>query len=152
MMEKQIKEASVFKAEMIAPCGLDCSLCSLALKEKDPCPGCNGPDENKPEFCASLCGIIRCSRRTENGYRYCDECPDFPCEDVMEKEKRYTSKYPRIESPLENLRLIREMGMDKFLKIETERWSCEKCGSTVSVHTGICSGCGNATTDRSENS
>ena len=35
----------MFKAEMIAPCGLNCSLCSLALREKDPCPGCNGPDE-----------------------------------------------------------------------------------------------------------
>ena len=49
--------------------------------------------------------------RREKGYEYCDECPDYPCEDVMEKENRYTSKYPLYESPGENLRVIREHGV-----------------------------------------
>ncbi len=132
----------MFTAEMIAPCGLDCSICSRALLKEDPCPGCNGPDENKPEFCARRCGIILCAKRKENGWRFCDECPDFPCEDVMEKENRYTSQYPLRESVLENLRLIRETGMEAFLERERKLWTCEKCGSPVSVHTGICSGCG----------
>ena len=132
----------MFTAEMIAPCGLDCSICSQALKKNAPCPGCNGPDENKPEFCARRCGIILCQKRKENGYRFCDECPDFPCADVMEKETRYTSQYPRKESVLENLRMIREMGMESFLEEERKHWSCPECGSTVNVHTGICSGCG----------
>ena len=65
-----------FKAEMVAPCGLDCNICSQALIEHNPCPGCNGPDKNKPEFCAMHCGIILCQKRRENGYTYCDECPD----------------------------------------------------------------------------
>ena len=81
-------------AEMIAPCGLNCSICKRALAETDPCPGCHGPDENKPEFCAKRCGIILCRKRKENGYAFCDECPDYPCGDVTEKENRYTSKYP----------------------------------------------------------
>ena len=71
-------------ADMIAPCGLDCSICCRALRKDRPCPGCNGPDENKPEFCAKRCGIILCRKRRENRYRFCDECPDFPCADVME--------------------------------------------------------------------
>ncbi len=132
----------MFTADMIAPCGLDCSICSRALLKEDPCPGCNGPDENKPEFCAKRCGIILCEKRKQNGYDFCDVCPDYPCEDVMEKENRYTSQYPLKESPLENLRMIRALGMEAFLKIEKERFSCKKCGSPVSVHTGICSGCG----------
>ena len=131
----------MFTADMIAPCGLDCSICSQALIEKNPCPGCNGPNENKPEFCAKHCGIILCRKRKENGYKYCDECPDYPCGDVMEKETRYTSQYPLRESPLENLRMIREMGMEAFLKQERRQWICKKCGGAVSVHTGICSGC-----------
>ena len=131
----------MFTADMIAPCGLDCSICSQALIEKNPCPGCNGPNENKPEFCAKHCGIILCRKRKENGYKYCDECPDYPCGDVMEKETRYTSRYPLRESPLENLRMIREMGMEAFLKQERRQWICKKCGSVVSVHSGICSGC-----------
>ena len=131
----------MFTADMIAPCGLDCSICSQALKEVDPCPGCNGPNENKPDFCAHKCGIILCEKRKTNGYRFCDECPDFPCEYVMEKENRYTSKYPLKESVLWNLQMIREQGMDAFLDQERRRWTCEECGSPICVHTGICSGC-----------
>ena len=46
------------------------------------------------------CGIILCRKRRENGYKYCDKCPDYPCECVMEKENRYTTQYPQWESPL----------------------------------------------------
>ena len=35
-------EGKRITAEMIAPCGLDCSLCKRALAETDPCPGCHG--------------------------------------------------------------------------------------------------------------
>ena len=76
----------MFTPDMIAPCGLDCSLCSRAQLTVNPCPGCLGPDEHKPEFCAKRCGIILCSKRKQNGWRFCDVCPDYPCADVMEKE------------------------------------------------------------------
>lgn len=132
----------MFTAQWIAPCGLDCSLCSRALLPDRPCPGCRGTGENKPAFCREKCGIIRCRARRENGYTFCDECPDFPCPDVMEKENRYTSQYPLYESPLQNLRDIREKGMEAFLQAERKAWSCPACGSPVSVHDGVCSGCG----------
>ncbi len=135
-------EGNRITAEMIAPCGLDCSLCKRALTGSDPCPGCHGPDDSKPEFCAKKCGIILCPKRRESGYVYCDECPDYPCEDVMEKETRYTSKYPLYESPGKNLRDIRKSGMETFLENERQQWTCSECGHIISVHTGICSGCG----------
>ena len=97
-------------ADMIAPCGLDCSICKRALAETGRCAGCRGPNDNKPEFCSERCGIILCEKRKSNGYLFCDECPDFPCADVMEKETRYGSQYPLCESPLENLRFIRGLG------------------------------------------
>ncbi len=84
----------MFKANMVAPCGLDCNICSQALIEDDPCQGCNGPDDHKPEFCAMHCGIVLCEKRRKNGYKYCDECPDYPCEDVIEKENRQNLQYP----------------------------------------------------------
>lgn len=132
-----------FKAEMVAPCGLDCNICSQALLDNDPCSGCNGPDDNKPEFCAKYCGIVLCQKRRDNGYKYCDECSEFPCEDVMEKENRYMSQYPHKESPLENLRMIREQGMDAFLDHQRSTWTCPKCGSAFSVHNRKCPKCGN---------
>ena len=133
---------NLFTAEMIAPCGLDCSLCRRAQAETNPCPGCLGPNVNKPAFCVEKCGIILCRKRKESGYGYCDECPDYPCEDVLEKENRYTSKYPLYESPVKNLHDIREQGMEKFLENERRQWTCGECGHAISVHTGICSGCG----------
>lgn len=132
----------MFSSDMIAPCGLDCGICGRALAKDKPCPGCNGQDQDKPEFCAKRCGIILCRKRREMGYCFCDACPDFPCEDVMEKETRYTSAYPLYESPLQNLRDIRERGMEAFLARERERWTCAACGSPICVHDGICSGCG----------
>lgn len=132
----------MFKADMIAPCGLDCNICSQALIDVDPCQGCNGPDDHKPEFCAKYCGIILCGKRREYGYHYCDECPDYPCEDVMEKENRYTTKYPHRESPLENLQMIRKKGMDAFLEHERQQWTCPGCGRPFSVHDRKCPHCG----------
>ena len=131
----------MFTADMIAPCGLDCTLCSYALKAENPCSGCRGPDENKPEFCSKRCGIVLCEKRREHGYRFCDECDEFPCADVMEKETRYTSKYPLKESVIENLRMIRTEGMEAFVKRQKERFSCPQCGSPICIQTGICSGC-----------
>ena len=77
-----------------------------------------------------------------NGWRFCDECPDFPCEDCEERETRYMNNYPRKESPYGNIRAVRERGMDAFLKAERAEWTCEKCGGVVSVHTGTCTSCG----------
>ena len=85
---------------------------------------------------------------TENDHQFetigafCDECPDFPCADVMEKENRYGSKYPLCESPLENLYVIREAGVAAFLERERRQWTCPDCEDIICVHTGVCSGCG----------
>ena len=38
----------MFNVNMIAPCGLDCSICKRALAETNPCAGCRGPNDNKP--------------------------------------------------------------------------------------------------------
>ena len=102
----------MFTSEMIAPCGLDCSLCLFAHDKERPCPGCNAESENKPDFCTKWCRIIPCAKRTQNGYRYCDECPDYPCGDMKQLEDRYATAYPLKESPMQNLRDIRELGME----------------------------------------
>lgn len=133
---------NMFTEKMIAPCGLDCSLCSQTHKRENACSGCMGPDENKPEFCSQRCDIIRCAKRKEMAYRFCDACPDFPCAHIMERENRYMSQYPLKESPLANLRAIREKGMAAFLQAQEAAWTCKACGGILSVHDGICSQCG----------
>jgi len=52
-----------------------------------------------------------------------------------------------IESLMGNLAFIRENGIEKFLQREKERWTCSDCGRIISVHDGICYGCGKNYTD-----
>ena len=37
---------------LLAPCGMNCLVCYVHLKEKKPCLGCRGQDEGKPEHIA----------------------------------------------------------------------------------------------------
>ena len=131
----------MFDAEMVAPCGLDCSLCAQALKKENPCPGCNGGDEFKPEFCSTRCQIINCEHLPSLHGDYCDACSQYPCEHLKEREYRYMNQYPLPESPTNNLKMIREKGMAYFLESQKEKWSCLDCGGIISVHTGLCSKC-----------
>ena len=138
----------MIKAGMIAPCGLDCALCSRHLKEENPCMGCNGPDECKPDCCRIDCAIVHCAVRRALPGGFCDGCEKFPCKDIMEKEIRYSNAYPMVETPIGNLAYIREFGMNKFIQQEKRRWSCPECGAVICVHDGICSGCGGEYTTR----
>lgn len=133
---------SLIKAEMIAPCGLNCALCKKALQKDKPCQGCRGPYEVKSRYCKEICHIWTCDKLVQNEWKYCDVCPEYPCEEILEKETRYGSQYPVNESPVENLKRIREIGMETFLSSECERWTCKKCGEIICVHTGCCSNCG----------
>lgn len=131
----------MIKREMIAPCGLNCGICSAAFDEEKPCLGCRGPEENKYEFCRFKCKIWRCERLLITD-GFCDQCPNYPCEDVVEKEGRYTTAYPVEESPIQNLKEIRELGIEAFLQRESVRRSCPVCGGIIIIHTGRCSKCG----------
>lgn len=140
----------MFNKEMIAPCGLNCAICKRALQKVSPCLGCHGPDEAISDFCLNRCMIRKCERLRELGSDFCDVCPSYPCEDVLEKETRYTGAYPLFESPMGNLAYIRRHGMDAFLQKERAGWTCGVCGEVICVHSGICSGCGKEYGDRSK--
>ena len=47
-----------------------------------------------------------------------------------------------------NLAFIGENGIEKFLQREKVRWTCSDCGGVISVHDGLCYGCGKNYTDR----
>ena len=132
----------MFKENMIAPCGLNCGICHETLRKENPCTGCLGPNETKSDYCANHCKISVCDIRQTLPDRFCDQCPQFPCSEMTDKEIWYANTYPMVESLMGNLALIRKEGMEKFLQLEAERWGC------TCVHTGICSGCGKEYTIR----
>lgn len=129
--------------ELIAPCGMNCGICSgyLALKNDVKskgirmayCTGCRPRDK----MCAFL--KKRCNRLLEGQVQYCYECDDFPCANLLKLDKRYRALYRM--SMIENLEYIKENGVEQFLKREEEKWKCPQCGEIICCHNGICFSC-----------
>jgi hypothetical protein len=123
---------SPFKTTLIAPCGMDCAICSAFLREKNRCGGCYAPDCRCKNCTISACGKIR--------GRYHHECGEFPCRRLSQLDKRYRTKYGM--SMIANLAAIQEHGIREFVKTERERWTCKACGGIIDVHHGRCAACG----------
>lgn len=130
--------------ELIAPCGMNCGICSgyLAFKHdvkskgiRMPyCTGCRPRDKK----CAFL--KKRCSLLLEGRVQYCYQCPDFPCQGLQKIDKRYRSQFRM--SMIENLECIKKNGVRQFLAAQEEKWKCPECGGLICCHNGICFNCG----------
>lgn len=129
--------------ELIAPCGMNCSLCiAYQFKQKDLnkqgfhrkyCPGCIPRGENCTHMADS------CELLGKGLVRFCNECQDYPCKRLKDLDKRYRSKYHM--SMIENLNAIKENGMQEFLANQDEKWRCSTCGGTICCHNGLCLDC-----------
>ena len=130
--------------ELIAPCGMNCGICSgyLAFKHdvksqgvRMPyCIGCR-PRDKKCSFLKKRCDLLLGGK-----VKYCYECPDFPCESLSHLDNRYRTLFRM--SMIENLESIKQNGMKQFLKQEEAKWKCDDCGAVICCHNGICFGCG----------
>lgn len=100
------------RAQLIAPCGMDCAVCSsyLAYSHHIPrkrgaishCAGCRA----RLKMCAYLKG--HCARLANEEVEFCFECSDYPCERLLHLDLRYRTKYGM--SLLENLESVRKRG------------------------------------------
>ncbi len=130
--------------ELIAPCGMNCAVCSGYLAFANDvrskgirmpyCRGCRARDK----ICAFL--KKRCAMLMEGKVKYCYECPDFPCENLKHLDASYRKKFRM--SMIENLEFIKEHGIAKLLERETDKWKCPECGEMICCHNGICFNCG----------
>ncbi|MBA7584154.1 hypothetical protein ES708_26107 [subsurface metagenome] len=132
------------KKELIAPCGMNCAICSAYLARQHDlrsqgimrsyCAGCRPRGKN----CAFL--KKKCNLLGKGQVKYCYECPDFPCPILKHLDKRYRTNYRM--SMIENLEFIRENGVEKLLEKEAEKWRCPNCGGVICCHNGVCFSCG----------
>ncbi|MDI3536098.1 MAG: hypothetical protein PWP16_808 [Eubacteriaceae bacterium] len=131
------------KQNMIAPCGMNCSLCfsyqitkyelnKKGFKRKT-CDGCLPRSKN----CLHMGD--RCQLLKNGKVRFCFECPEYPCKRLKNLDKRYRLKYHM--SMIENLESISKLGVKAFIKSETPKWSCPKCGEMICCHNGLCLSC-----------
>ncbi len=124
---------------LIAPCGMNCTVCRAFLREKNPCCGCRGSDTDKPKTILT-CKIRTCDFLKTSGVQFCYACPNFPCKPLKHLDLRYRTRYRT--SVIENLESIRQTGVDAFMAKEKEKWRCDFCGGVVCIHDGVCGTCG----------
>lgn len=129
--------------ELISPCGMNCALCSSYLSMKNDlkakgirmpyCTGCKPRNKN----CAFL--KKKCSKLSGKEVTFCFECINFPCDRLKKIDQRYNERYRM--SMIDNLRFIKEKGIETFLKNQEKHWKCKTCGGMVCCHNGICYNC-----------
>lgn len=132
-----------FDPELIAPCGMNCTICRSYLLSK--CVGCR--IRNKK--CAFL--KKRCEdnlRLLKGEVKYCFECQCFPCEALSKLDDGYRKRYKM--SMIDNLKVIQEKGIDQFVLIQNYRYKCSECGHVISVHDQKCLYCGQKYLEKSK--
>lgn len=129
---------------LAAPCGVYCGSCRhyLVLKKnqlkergfKHGCEGCRIRNKR--------CAFIRkgCAAIRKNKYTFCYECNKFPCADLKKLDTRHRKNYG--DSPVGNLKRIKEVGAEKWLSEQARFYRCPKCGGELSVHDDECFDCG----------
>jgi len=132
--------------QLVAPCGMNCAICSgyLAFKNSLPkkpgkvshCQGCR--PRNKQ--CAFLKKRCRDGQRLLRGeIDFCFECNHFPCPDLQGLDGRYRQRYGM--SMIENLLEIRKDGLQKFLARQRRKYRCPGCGGLICIHNKKCYVC-----------
>lgn len=127
------------RPDLIAPCGMNCGLCMCFLREKNTCAGCRAGDDGKSKSVLA-CTIRKCETPRSNKSGFCYECDVFPCARLRRLDVRYQTKYHM--SMLDNLKSLRELGIEAFVESERDRWTCPGCGGVQCVHTDVCIYCG----------
>ena len=132
------------REDLIAPCGMDCAVCSgyLALKhdvkEKGVtmayCKGCR-PRGKKCAFLKKRCELLL-NKKVE----FCYECEEFPCKNLKHIDNRYQTFFHT--SLIDNLQFIKEHGLIKFSESQRKKWQCPNCSDVIYCHNGICFSCG----------
>ena len=130
--------------DLVSRCGLYCGTCRAYLLEKKNLfeekgykAGCNGC-KIRNKNCAFL--KKQCAPLRKGEYEYCSECDEMPCANLKKLDTRYKKGYG--VSLIENLKRIREIGDEKWIKEQIELYKCPECGGEICIHDEECFDCG----------
>ena len=121
---------------LLAPCGLDCAVCSRHVHGKIPCPGCRARLD-EPDSYRRKCVMRACT--LERGYVTCADCAERPCKRVKTFRKRYMDGYGVDLSAIATA--VLQAGAEPYLRADLAAHTCPDCGHLINLHYGVCSGC-----------
>ena len=140
-----MKQSYPISEELIAPCGMNCAICSRYLAyvynlKRSQCIGCRPRNERCAYLFEKCTGVNHASRGTA---AFCFECSCYPCKQINRVDDRYRNNYHM--SIKENLEYIKGNGIGKFIEEQYKKYRCARCGSLISIHNGKCFNCGTIT-------
>jgi hypothetical protein len=142
-MKNLAGQTVAFSVELMAPCGMNCALCSAyqaythRLKpgqiKMTQCTGC------RPR--GKQCAYIKksCGRLDKGKLDFCYGCEDFPCAHLARLDERYRRDYSY--SMIATLRDIQARGVKEVLQAQRETHKCPRCGGVICIHNGKCYHC-----------
>lgn len=148
------------KTPLLGICGVYCGACTTyrAYNDNDQalfdwevemgmprkeiyCEGCGSNLVN--EWCAN-CDFRECVR--DKDITYCFECEDFPCKRLGD----FSRTRPHRTLGLRNLRQLKEMSIEDWLRQQEKRWACSSCGKKLHWYSEECPDCGAKFTSATE--
>ncbi|MFO7796189.1 MAG: DUF3795 domain-containing protein [Promethearchaeati archaeon] len=131
------------KKKLVARCGLWCGACrAYLLKKKDMLEekgykrGCNGcwiQDKN--------CAFLRKKcEKLGNNIDFCFECEELPCAALKTLNDTYMTRYN--VNLVENLKRMKQIGIDEWIKEQENLYICPECGGDLCLHDKECFDCG----------
>jgi hypothetical protein len=129
--------------ELIAPCGMNCAICSNFLAyennlNKSQCSGCR-PSNKKCTYLFEKCTGLNHSLEGNANAKFCFECGQYPCREINRMDRRYRDNYAM--SVKDNLERIRADGVVTFAKVQYKKYQCSKCRGLSSIHNRKCFRC-----------
>lgn len=153
--------------QLVAVCGTYCGACPMYINNKPidkqktkemferyaggpmnmnldkmVCDGCLSTGYIAPH--CKNCKMRLCAIEKPDVTR-CSDCPDYPCPRVQ----AFTSDGKRHHAELpDNLRNLKQRGINEWTRHEQERWTCPQCSSPLSWYDPACSKCGAKRSDK----
>ncbi|MCW3992246.1 MAG: DUF3795 domain-containing protein [Candidatus Bathyarchaeota archaeon] len=144
---------------LAAPCGLFCGACSVYVAGKrgdterlEQIAGraaarrgrqvsltdlaCDGCLSDVTALYCGECALRHCV--LERGWAHCAQCPDFPCSQISDFND---DGRPHHGEVLDNIRRLRDIGLDAWIEEQRGRWRCPTCGCAVEWYAGVCPDC-----------
>jgi predicted RNA-binding Zn-ribbon protein involved in translation (DUF1610 family) len=91
------------------------------------------------------CNIRLHAANKQNDSR-CSDCEELPCYRITNLMNM--GRYLHRQEYLPNLKKIREMGVQEWVKKEEERWLCPNCGLPMSWYDAECARCGESRSEQ----
>jgi hypothetical protein len=144
---------------MVGICGLYCGTCPIYLVKREndldelrrisetrrvpeediSCDGCHS---DKLFYACIDCrhGFRRCA--AEKDVSWCFECPDFPCQRLEAfRDVHVVNGISHHENVIEDLRYIKEYGIERFVEEQENKGRCPRCGKRLYWYSLECPRC-----------